>query len=200
VVRRRLHQLVPFALAVLGGNVLFCCTVAFDLSSLESGCDESTEKRCDNRCVPLNDPETGCAEDGCAPCYAANGSAKCDSDNYCYMVDCLDFWDDCDDDPSNGCETNLATNPNHCRNCKQHACSVELPHAKPACLADPNLDSTCGIAECDVGYGHCDRNIENGCETNLLNNHENCGVCGRSCGVQQTCVNGRCTDAITNDE
>lgn len=187
-------------LAFLGGNALVCCTVAFELSSLQSGCDENTEKRCEDRCVPLNDPETGCAAKECAPCYAANGLAKCDDDNVCYMDQCFEFWKDCDEIPSNGCETNLATNPKHCGDCNQNACDFELPHAKPACLANQPLASTCGIAACDVGFDHCDQDIRNGCETDLLTHHDHCGKCNVACSATQSCENGRCLEISSVDQ
>jgi hypothetical protein len=185
---------VATTIAVLAGNAIVSCTVAFDLSSLQGGCDEDTEKRCADRCVPLNDPETGCAAKECAPCYAANGLAKCDLDNVCYMAECFEFWDDCDEIPSNGCETNLATNPKHCGKCNHKACDFDVPHAKPACLADPSLPDTCGIAACDVGFGHCDQDVRNGCETDLLTHPDHCGRCTNACSTTQTCVNGHCLE------
>ena len=49
----------------------------------------------------------------------------------------------------------------------------------------------CVIGICDDGYGNCDGNDANGCET-VLGTEENCGECGDDCGAE-TCVSGMCT-------
>ncbi len=46
--------------------------------------------------------------------------------------------------------------------------------------------------QCDAGYGNCDRDDKNGCETNLLNTFEHCGACGNQCDLGYECSNAVC--------
>ena len=66
----------------------------------------------------------------------------------------------------------------------------------------------CVIMKCFQGFGDCDRNRENGCETNLFTDWQNCGACGQkagsvcsasynSYGRQQYCSQGKPTDCQT---
>ncbi|MEZ4267567.1 MAG: hypothetical protein R3F39_14410 [Myxococcota bacterium] len=60
-------------------------------------------------CVPSCDGKQ-CGPDGCGgscgTCDLANASSACDSGS-CAVVDCAGGFDDCDKDPSNGCEASL---------------------------------------------------------------------------------------------
>ena len=83
---------------------------------------------------------------------------------------------------------NVATDPANCGGCN-NVCP-RRPNANPTCTA-----RMCSI-DCLPGSGNCDRNVDNGCETNLTNNVENCGACGNRCtgagGSVSQCVMGRC--------
>ncbi len=48
--------------------------------------------------------------------------------------------------------------------------------------------------ECTPGWGDCDGNPNNGCETNLKVSDGHCGACGNRCDTQagQPCVDGQC--------
>jgi hypothetical protein len=112
-------------------------------------------------------------------------------------------WDDCDKDPSNGCETPLNTLA-HCGGCGKVCAS---PNAQVSCD-----DGTCKQRECNSGFGECNAGTP-GCETALTTNL-NCGECGRSCGVAAplcdaklgNCVSGcqanqiRCGDSCVDSE
>jgi hypothetical protein len=75
-------------------------------------------------------------------------------------------------------------------NCGQcgHVCS--LSNAEPTCSA-----GACVIATCDDGFGDCDNDASNGCET-ALDTAANCGTCGVSCETDsttlRTCNAGSC--------
>lgn len=65
---------------------------------------------------------------------------------------------------------------------------LDPAHGKPTCE-----QGACGYA-CTVGWGDCDDDIMNGCETELLDDPLNCGACGVRCnGIEgQACIDGHC--------
>jgi hypothetical protein len=123
----------------------------------------------------------------------------CGSDSTCTQGACLPKstpcsagFDDCDANPTTGCETNLATDANNCGACG-NKCS--LPNATPACTAN-----ACTIAACNAGYADCDGDPANGCEVSI-NTSAHCGVCTLSCNfpnASSTCSNGACTLVTCN--
>jgi hypothetical protein len=54
-----------------------------------------------------------------------------------------------------------------------------------ACPAAGNAAPTCASGmcgfTCNAGYGDCDGNPGNGCESNLQTSAMHCGACGRAC-------------------
>ena len=59
-------------------------------------------------------------------------------------------------------------------------------------------NGTCLTPGCSAGWGNCDLNNTNGCETELLSNNANCGTCGNNCTAQgKTCSNGNCTSFVS---
>jgi hypothetical protein len=66
---------------------------------------------------------------------------------------CLAGHADCDGNPSNGCEVDLATDASHCGSCP-NACPAR-PHATPACTA-----GACDIL-CTGSYRDCDGTAAN---------------------------------------
>ena len=104
-----------------------------------------------------------------------------------------------------GCEPNLtmcgtenaptcvdiATNVEHCGACN-HACPFNMLFAKPHQFASCE-DGLCGLT-CEPGWGDCNGNTADGCETNLMVHGGNCGACGHACDTAagQPCINGTC--------
>jgi hypothetical protein len=65
-----------------------------------------------------------------------------------------------------------------------------LAHASPVC----GLHG-CAVGECVLGFADCDGIAENGCETNVGDDAENCGKCGARCSSERAltaCVGGTC--------
>jgi hypothetical protein len=81
----------------------------------------------------------------------------------------------------------LLTDPENCGACN-HKCVSGYENTNAACRK--------GVCEteCASGWGDCDFDPNNGCETNLMISDGHCGQCGDRCDTQagQPCVNGQC--------
>ena len=87
----------------------------------------------------------------------------------------------------------LSSNAANCGTCG-NACPT-VSNGTPRCSG-----GVCGYT-CTVGWGDCDTNSANGCETNLSNNQNNCGSCGTTCSGGNACsipicLNNACTLAF----
>ncbi|MGE0321300.1 MAG: hypothetical protein AB7K71_15295 [Polyangiaceae bacterium] len=96
---------------------------------------------------------------------------------------CPTGYADCDSNPTD-CETDLSlvTSCGSCtKTCNGANGSVECQ------------SGSCVITACDTNYGDCDGDESNGCEQNLVNNDQHCGVCGRDCAAAgSTCSTNMC--------
>lgn len=99
---------------------------------------------------------------------------------------CTSGTADCNGDPADGCETILQIDVNNCG-----ACGV-------VCEGAGGVPPTCAVGvcklDCPLGAGDCNAATGDGCETNLLDDPENCGACGLSCSGTP-CVEGACACA-----
>jgi hypothetical protein len=143
---------------------------------------------CSNVCVdPRFDPFN------CGAC-GTTCSAGANSDSACVNSVCQAFcrggFLNCDGQPSNGCEINGQGDLSNCGACG-NACPA-VANGTRVCSA-----GICGIASCNSGWGNCDGNATNGCETNTQTSAANCGVCGRACPSGQICSAGVCNVACT---
>jgi len=109
------------------------------------------------------------------------GTTSCTSGS-CAISTCASGYANCDGLPSNGCEKPTNTNTD-CGGCNV-ACS--FPNAAASCST-----GTCTKGACNTGFDDCNMNPADGCETQL-NTTSNCGVCGRTCAMGETCTNGSC--------
>lgn len=76
----------------------------------------------------------------------------------------------------------LNVNPLHCGECER-PCANE--HGTTTCAGGRCLPT------CAAGWGDCDGEARNGCETDLTTN-EHCGTCTRTCLAEQSCNDGVC--------
>jgi len=119
-------------------------------------------------------------------CDLANAAESCVG-GACAIATCDPNFANCDNQTPNGCEINLDTNVAHCGSC---ATACNLANASQACNA-----GSCAIASCNAGFGNCDNQTPNGCETNLNSSVGNCGSCGNACSFPNAgagCSNGAC--------
>ncbi len=136
--------------------------------------------RCGDECVDLDTDVNHCGHCDTV-CTVANGTPACVSRS-CGIQSCNPGWGDCDSNYTTGCETPLGTDTN-CSTCGD-ACSFN--HASGSCVA-----GSCVLGNCETGWGDCDSNPQNGCESDLTS-EQNCGTCGNSCEADESCINGQC--------
>ncbi|KYF99557.1 hypothetical protein BE20_30835 [Sorangium cellulosum] len=94
---------------------------------------------------------------------------------------------DCNGDPEDSCEVNLAADPENCGTCGS-LCTVANGTGK--CTA-----TGCAVGTCAPGFADCDGIYENGCETNTDTSLSHCGGCGETCtiaGGAPKCEGGEC--------
>ncbi len=146
---------------------------------------------CAGRCVLLASDTRDCGRCGNVCPAPPNAVATCAA-GACEIT-CNAGFDNCDGNAANGCEVNLATTLAHCGGCGM-ACAPA--NATGVCTA-----GRCGIGACNAGFGNCDGNPNNGCETDLRASVSNCGACGNTCtfaNATATCTAGRCAVETCN--
>lgn len=229
------------------------CNVSCTTASGRTACSDGI---CTPTCVPGRsadcdgDPRNGCETDltsdtaSCGACGVActneNGTASCVASR-CTPV-CAPDAADCDGNLANGCETTLASNPNHCGSCgstcdssyqictagsceasmclpgsgdcdqDRSDCETDLTRSVTSCgfcgnrCTTPNGSASCttgacGIASCNAGNANCDSNVANGCEVTLATNVAHCGSCGAACSNAHgstSCAGGSCAPSCTS--
>lgn len=131
--------------------------------------------------------EAGMPSTGDAGMPGVNGGAGGATDP---GSDCPTGKDECDGNPLTVCEQSL----NLVTSCG--ACNVTCQSTNASVICDP-VELECKITDCNAGFGSCDGNEANGCETNLVSNAEHCGSCNRDCAaLGSTCATNRC-DKVT---
>jgi hypothetical protein len=94
----------------------------------------------------------------------------------------------------NGICVDPRSDPANCGGCGQ-TCSG-APNAAPRCVA-----GVCQVA-CRPGFGDCDGNAANGCETDLTQDVEHCGACATRCAgapnATPVCTAGTCSIACAS--
>lgn len=139
---------------------------------------------CQGACIDPRADAKNCGKCGtvCAP--RANAAPAC-AGSACTVGVCNPGFGDCNQDPADGCEASLATDPASCGKCGA-ACPNVL-HGKVGCSG-----GACTVGSCDPGFGDCDKSYGNGCEANFSTDSANCGACSKACAQGQVCGNGQC--------
>ncbi|HKO50836.1 MAG TPA: hypothetical protein VJV79_24115 [Polyangiaceae bacterium] len=101
----------------------------------------------------------------------ANASGQCVS-GVCGLKMCATNYSNCDGMPSNGCESNLKTDPKHCGTCTI-SCSG-------AGSTGPNCAAGICSPQCTGTLISCS-NPQNGCVIDSATDENNCGGCGKIC-------------------
>ena len=167
------------------------CQLLVDLDGLEDRHCGPDEKFCPGGCVPKNDPTLGCALLQCAPCAPMHAQAKCGNNGECAPDGCLGTWRDCNMDPRDGCETDVAHDPRNCSECG-HMCD------RPTNGVAGCSNKMCVIGGCNPGWENCDDKDDNdnptddnGCEHPIWTDAE-CQTCKLPCPQGTSCAQGVC--------
>jgi hypothetical protein len=111
------------------------------------------------------------------------------NDGKCTIDSCDDGFDDCNNDPMDGCEVNIDTDVNNCGACDYECPSVD--NGVATCIA-----GECTVGLCDVPFADCNRILSDGCEIDLNNDIGHCGYCGMMCPIPvngiPNCITGKC--------
>ncbi len=127
-------------------------------------------------------------------CSVAHGTPGCDAELGCIVAGCDDGWDNCnsgtpDGGYADGCEVNTLESADDCGACG-NACTVE--NGSGQCV-----NGNCAVDGCGDGFGDCDGDYENGCETNIWTDKTSCGGCGAAglaCDDVFPNATGECVD------
>lgn len=146
-------------------------------------CDGDPATECE---TDLRTDDAHCGLCGNACEGAANASGIC-SNGSC-VLQCDAGFGNCNGRVSDGCETSLNDDPEHCAACGN------------VCLVPDNgaaicTEGTCGV-QCDSGFGDCDGDPETGCEILLADATDHCGTCDNAClpatNAGPICVESTC--------
>jgi len=173
------------ASCAFGACALGACNAGF------GNCDGNAANGCE---TDTRTSLTNCGACGTTCAARPNAAAACAAST-CGLT-CNAGFGNCDGNATNGCETDTRTSLTNCG-----ACGTICPartNAAATCAA-----STCGLT-CNAGFGNCDNNAANGCETDTRTSVTNCGACGNICATGASCTAGACvtlptcTDRIQN--
>ncbi len=145
------------------------------------------QKVCAGNCVSRSDPAVGCNSSSCSPCTLPNAVADCGPAG-CAIKSCNPGYADCNNDPADGCETNVSADPTNCGSCA-HDCAAGGGTTNFSCD-----QGTCVVNSCPAGKADC--NGDKSCSTDLMTSVDNCGFCGNQCALphaKATCSAGSCT-------
>ncbi len=188
--------------AIDGGaprRALSCCAhQCVDLTADASNCGKcggacpNGNTCCAGSCADTANDPANCGRCG-ATCSGKNAMWQC-ANSACAITMCVGDFQDCNVNPADGCEVDVATDPGNCTGCGK-VCS--LANASPACVGG------CVVATCDTGFIHCDNNPNDGCEIHDAVDVGNCGACNNACppvanGVAG-CLMGKCGIATCDD-
>jgi len=175
---------VPNAMAACtnGTCTVGACTAPF------ANCDGMANNGCETN---TQTDTAHCGACGTACATRPNATASCTGGMCAYT--CAAGFADCDNDPGNGCEVDTRTSTAHCGACGR---TCNPPNATAVCAM-----GQCGVAACAMGFGNCDDNPTNGCETDTRTSTSHCGACGTSCpgapNAVPACAVGMCALTCT---
>ncbi len=166
------------------------CAGSACVGGLCGGCTGPDRAVCGGQCVSLaSDSHCGACGQACGAgerCVRPSGGADAGAPSC--RVECPATQTAC-----GGACRDLLVDPNHCGGCGMRC---EFPGGNAGCAG-----GECMLLGCRDGFGNCDGNPANGCETASGTDPTNCGACGNRCGAANaaaTCAAGRCAMGACN--
>ncbi|MBP9112352.1 MAG: hypothetical protein KBF88_06055 [Polyangiaceae bacterium] len=77
--------------------------------------------------------------------------------------------------------------------CSSASCDPCTANRVAALCAGP----VCAPLMCPAGWGSCDNDVTNGCETKLSESAKHCGACDKACSADQVCDEGVCKSSCS---
>ncbi len=161
----------------------------------DNDCDGEIDNAPSDQACPLKDKDkkhvsaTACIEKG--------------GEKVCIIAECeSNYWDN-DGQYDNGCEAECVKSNNGIEICDgvDNDCNGKTDELNPNTMCKPVMNSSeaqCvqGKCEyvCNYGYGNCNDNWEDGCETDVKSNSEHCGKCKNPCMPDNAI--GMCSDML----
>jgi hypothetical protein len=141
-------------------------------------------------CADLTSDPANCHACGSA-CPVGNNTPSC-SGGVCGLGTCNTNFEDCDQDASNGCESNQNTDTNNCGSCG-HGCTGGELCAQGKCSIGCSTGQTACYRTGDGGLTETPTTFGGYCTT-LTSDTQNCGACGNVCPSinDSTQCNGTC--------
>jgi Tfp pilus assembly protein PilV len=189
-----------------------------DGSNWDNGCesnlnsDEDTCGDCINRCGDTESCVDGTCELANGRCYRGTDCGENYSECNGTWCECNNLrYRNCNNDWSDGCETNIFTDDNNCGACGDRCtygyCENRRCFLNPGYCYDLSQcgeyfsycrggEGSVGACDCLVRHGNCNGDWEDGCEIDLFNDDENCGDCGVVCDSDEACDSGFCISTI----
>lgn len=107
--------------------------------------------------------------------------------NTCIGTECVWPRATCDDGSIARCNIDLLTDNDNCGECGNKCGSY-----KPLSMGTQCTEGKCRPFCTDSARQDCNGRLEDGCESNVLRDRNNCGQCGNQCPEGLSCENGAC--------
>ncbi len=158
-------------------------TFATFVTVLASGCSSKREVLATDHEDEVNEPSFGNAEAGATPPVSSDASTV----GLCPSNECPVGRTTCPNNPF-PCAVDLLSDDDNCG-----ACGTHCPRSS-AYISEFNGFTTCIAGSCKLAClasrADCNGAPEDGCETRVDNNKDNCGACGVKC--DDICIDGKC--------
>jgi hypothetical protein len=166
-----------------------CANRSCALGTCQAGfadCDTLAVTGCE---IDLRTSAANCGGCGNA-CSLPNVATPTCAAGQCAVGTCSAGFGNCDGQAATGCETDLTSDNFNCGTCGKD-CS--FTNGGGACAS-----GGCRLTDCNPGFGNCDGDPTNGCETSTASSGLNCGTCGHACSLANaapSCGGGQCNTA-----